>query len=132
VGWHTSNVMERVFVITTKVTISISGKFISEIIINTNDLNWFSIYVYDWKNFLRFSFTTFSHKIMLLKVAMIITLSSSSYLMTLWYWVRGKNMKQWAKNHVQSCSKLHRSFNMFMWCPFNDMLIMTSYVLWLM
>lgn len=34
--------VEMFLVITTEVTISILIKFINEIIINTNDLNWFS------------------------------------------------------------------------------------------
>jgi hypothetical protein len=39
--WNNYKV-EMFLIITTEVTISILVKFISEIIINTNDLNWFS------------------------------------------------------------------------------------------
>jgi hypothetical protein len=44
---------------------------------------------------------------------------------------KGKNLKDWAKNHVKSCSKLHFWLYMPMWCPFNGTLITASCVLWL-
>jgi hypothetical protein len=46
----------------------------------------------------------------------------SPFVKKIIFW--GKNVKQQTRNHVKSHSKLH--FLIYMWCPFNDMLIMEN------